>query len=82
MFLQIRRVLDRRRGDADELAANRTRSSVCFTDSAVSIVSQVSMDCFTRMAATDDDAAARGIADDNFAGLAPVIKKRRFAVAQ
>jgi hypothetical protein len=47
-----------------------TSSSVCFTDSAVSIVSQVSMDCFTTGWLPPMMTPPRGIADDDFAGLA------------
>ncbi len=58
-----------------------TRSSVCCTQAAVSIVSQVSMDCTTTgwSPPTMTPPCAR-IANDNFAGFAAVIKIRGLAV--
>ena len=46
MFLQVGRVFHRRRGDADDLAADRHQlERLLRRDAAVSIVSQVIIDC-------------------------------------
>ena len=80
--LQIRRVLHRRRGDADELAADGDEFERLLH--ALGGVHRVAGEHGLHddgMVAADDDAAARRIADDDFAGLSPVIKERGFAVA-
>ena len=80
--LQIRRVLHRRRGDADELAADGDEiERLLHAFGGVHRVAGEHGLLHDGMAAADDDPAARRIADDDFAGLSPVIKKRGFAVA-
>ena len=77
MFLQVGRVLDRRRGDAHDLAAHRHKVQRLLD--ALGGVHRVARDHGLhddRMIAADDDAPARGIADDHFAGFAPAIRRK------
>ena len=74
--LQVGGVLYRRRGDADDLAAHRDQLQVCLTHSAVSIVSQVIMDCITTgWSPPMIDSAPGGIAHDHLAGAAAAEKE-------
>ena len=69
--LQVGRVLHRRRGDAHDLAADGDQVERLLH--AGGGVHRVAGDHGLHddgMIAADDDAAARGIADDDFAGLA------------
>ena len=75
--LQVRRVLHRRRGDADDLAADGDQVERLLH--ALGGVHRVAGEHGLHhdgMVAADDDAAARRVADDDFAGLAALIKKR------
>ena len=74
--LQIRRVLHRRRGDADELAADGDEFERL--PHALGGVHRVAGEHGLHddgMIAADDDAAARRVADDDFAGLAALVGK-------
>ena len=72
--LQVRRVLHRRRGDAHDLAADGDEfERLLHGHGGVHRVAGEHRLLHDRMVAADDDAAVRGIADDDFAGFAALI---------
>ena len=80
--LQIRRVLHGRRGDAHDLAADGDEfERLLHAQRRVHRVAGEHGLHDDGMIAADDDAAVRRIADDDFAGLAAMIKIWGFAVA-
>ena len=73
--LQIRRVLHRRRGDADELAADGDQfERLLHAQRGVHRVAGEHGLLHDGMVAADDDAAVRRIADDDFARLPALVK--------
>src|SRR5207249_2543990 len=80
--LQVGRVLHRRGGDADDLAADGHEvERLLYARGGVHRVAGEHRLDDDRMAAADDDAAAGGITDDDFARVAAAEEERRFAVA-
>src|ERR1041385_411 len=80
--LQVGRVLDGRRGNANDLAADGDEfEGLSHALGRVHRVAGEHRLHHDGMAAAEDDAAARGIADDHLAGLAAVMDERRVTIA-
>ena len=79
---QVGRVLDRRRGDAHELATDLDEfERLLHARGSVHRVAGEHGLLHDGMVAADDDSAMLRIADNNFAGFAALVEVRRFAVA-
>ena len=76
MFFRVRRVLSRRRGDADDLATDgdEVERLLDGRGGVHRVAGDHGLDD-DGIVAADDDAAARGIANDDFAGLAAMMEK-------
>jgi len=79
--LEIRGVLDGRRGDADDLATDGDEvERLLDRFGGVHRVASQHRLHHDGVTAANDDSATRWIPDDHLAGLAPVIEKRRLAI--